>query len=308
MLSIKLFKNILFSLTATTLFTTSIAAGSACCGGGISIPTIITGDDKQILTTSLAESTVDTFVGSDGIWRKTQDQDRSFIFRLDIARIFSENFQIGVSLPFQERTKTGLQGGNSAGLSDISGQIGYEFMPDKEYNLWKPHGVGYVSLVVPTGKSVYDVKNSGSPEVSGRGLWSLGVGAVFTKYWIYLDAITVIEAHQYLDRTFSNDQLHGTVSAGRGYSSLIGLGFNSSNYRLGASISWIYEDPIEISGLNSSTGSLQRFATGTLSVSRMMPEQMGVTVSYSDQMLFGDPTNTALSRSVLISLQKKWER
>ncbi len=100
----------------------------------------------------------------------------------------------------------------------------------------------------------------------------------------------------------------GTVYPSYGGSFALGGGLNFSDLRLGGLINWSYEGPTDVSGTTSSNGELKRFATGSILISYMLPENQSVIGSYSDQTIFGSPYNTSLSKTITLFYQKRWER
>ncbi len=290
------------------LLAASQAQSSACCGGGSSLPSLITGDDKAQVTTSLSSSNVNVDVQADGYWDAHADRDLTRTFKIEAARIFNDRYQSGFSLPIQSREKSGAEQQSSSGLGDLSAQVGYEYLPDWDYSPWRPKGIGFISLVFPSGKSIYEVDSPTGVESHGRGFWTIGAGTVLTKSWESWDANSVFEVHRSLNRQVSNRVLNGTLSPGNGASFAISTGYNLSALRIGAGVTYSYEDPVVITGDNPSQGNLQRFATGVLSVSYLFKDSWSGTVSLSDQTMFGEPTNAALSRGLALMLQKRWQR
>lgn len=289
------------------LFFSRLALAAACCGGGFAMPSVITGDDKAQLTTSYSYSKIDTDVFSNGVWQKRTADDSTQIYKIEAAHIFADRFQYGLSLPLQTRKKEGSIGGQSTGLGDISGQLGYEFLPDWNYNPWRPKGIGFIALTLPTGKSIYESEDNGL-DSRGRGFYSIGIGTTLTKTWTRWDMNALLEVHHAFNKSVNNSQFQGTVAPGNGSNLSIGTGYNIQDFRLGGTIAWIYEDPINVHGNIPSNGSEQRYSTGTLSTSYLFADSWAGTFSYSDQTLFGDPTNTSLTKSIQLSLQKRWSR
>lgn len=152
--SIKLLK--LLHISFLILLLPKAVMSAACCGGGFAIPSLITGDDKAQLTTSYSYSKIHTDVFSNGIWQRRNSTDASTVYKIEGAHIFADRYQAGFSLPIQTRNLDGAQGGSSTGLGDVSGQLGYEYLPDWNYSPWRPRGIGFISLTLPTGKSIYE--------------------------------------------------------------------------------------------------------------------------------------------------------
>ncbi len=303
----KLFRLFQFSIFIALLGYAQIGHTAACCGGGFALPSLITGDDKAQLTTSYSYSKIDTDVFTNGIWQKRFSNDTTTIYKIEAAHIFADSFQAGFTLPIQTRNREGAQGGTSSGLGDISAQLGYEFLPDWNYNPYRPHGVSFISLTLPTGKSIYESDNAGL-DSRGRGFFALGLGATLTKTWTNIDANLNSEFHHSFSKVVSNSQNFGNITPGSGYSISTGTGYNIDNFRLGGSVAWFYEDGIDVDGLNPSTGAAQRYASASLSTNYLFKDNWAGTLSYTDQTLLGDPSNATLTKSVQISLQKRWLR
>ncbi len=305
-LLIKLFKKLQFSLLF--FFLPQQVLGAACCGGGLSLPSIITTDDKAQLALTYSVSHIHADVFSNGVWQKRVGQDKTQTLKLDFSHIFLDRWQAGTSIPVQIKNKDGIAGGQSSGFGDVSTILGYEYLPDWDYNPWRPKGIGFLSLTLPTGKSIYESNNANSLESRGRGFWALGIGTVLTKSWLAWDVSSTFEIHRSLKKSVHNSQIDGTIRPGWGGSFSIGPGYNINDLRLGAQLSWNYEDPIGVTGTNSSQGSLQRYATGSLSLSYLLPKEWSATLIYSDQTLFGHPLNTTLSKTVSFLFIKRWQR
>ena len=302
---LKLFKLSIFSFFALILSAPQLFA-AACCGGGFALPSIITGDDKAQITTTYSYSNLDTRVQDNGVWRKQNDLDTTQILRLEGAHIFSDRYQAGFSVPILLKNQEGLAGGESSGLGDAQALIGYEYLPDWDYNPWRPKGIGFLTLVAPTGNSQYD--SSSLYENRGRGFWSLGAGTILTKNWVQWDVLGTVEIHRRFSKSVNNENFQGEVTPGWGHSLAFGGGYNLANLRLGTSLSWNSEDPISDENQSIYTFAKERYATLTLLTSYSFQENWAGTFSYADQTLLGDPTNTTLSKAVSISIQKRFAR
>ncbi|MCB0370108.1 MAG: hypothetical protein KDD45_11960 [Bdellovibrionales bacterium] len=301
----------LFSLLTSSLilfFITPKSYGAACCGGGFSVPSIISGDDQYQLATSYAYSKIDADVNNSGVWEKRSYDDHSKILKIDMASVYKDRFQFSLSIPIQQRNISGPQGGQSTGLGDIGLLSGYEYLPDWDYSPWRPKGIGFITLSLPTGKSLYDDNNFNGLNSRGRGYWSIGIGSLFTKTFRKWDAFFNMELHNSLSKNVANSQFQGTVKPGIGYSFNFGIGYNWKKFRLGHSILWQYEDPISFSGSINSNGAEQQVATGTIAIAYLVTDNLSSSLSYSDQSWYGQPTNTGLNKSWLIALQKRWPR
>lgn len=306
MLSKKKFKKLLFSLTLFIVTEKNFAA--PCCGSGFTIPSIITSDDKAQVALSYSYSQIYADVFANGDWRRREEKDVTETYKIEGAHIFKDRYQFGISAPYQKRTREGAQEDRSSGLGDVSLQLGYEYLPDWDYNPYRPKGITYLSLILPTGKSIYESDDGSGIDARGRGFWGIGGGTVLTKSWGNWDANFNFEAHYSFPKKVSTDTTQGTVNPSYGGSTAIGSGYNWESIRLGALINWFYEAPTDVTGTTPSEGTLKRYATGTLLASYLLKSNESIVLSYSDQTLFGSPLNTSLSKSITLFIQKRWQR
>jgi len=298
-------KKLPFLIITSFLFLPVMALASACCGGAFSVPSIITSDDAGQLSTTFSQSQIAVDVSANGVWRKRDFSDVSQVFKIEAAHIFADRYQAGFSLPVQTRAREGVQGGKASGLGDIALQGAYEYLPDWDYNPYRPKGLGFLTLTLPTGKSLEEaLTEDAGLSARGRGFWALGAGTVLTKSYRAWDFNSTFEVH----RSFAKSVNDLTMTPGNGGSISVGTGWNSAAWRIGGAISWNHEDAVKVSGVTNSEGSDQRYATGTLVASYLFPQSWTGLVSYSDQTLFGNPSTTALSKSAMVLLQKRWAR
>lgn len=295
----------LFLLLFSLLTSQSSAWAAACCGGGFAAPSIIAGDDKAQLTTSYSysEVVIDN-VDSRGVWRKWDTHQQVQTFRIEGAHLISDRWQAGGSIPIVQRSRLEQ---SYSGLGDVTGAVAYEYLPDWDYNPYRPKGIGFLQLTLPTGKSKAE-SEIGGLDSRGNGFWALGLGTLLTKSLGHWDLFSNFEIHRSFDKQVSSSQVNGTLKPGFGGNFGLGGGFNTSSWRFGSSITWAHEDPIDIQGTTTSKGSVERYATGVFSASYLAGREWAGTFSYSDQTLFGSPINTSLGRSVALQLQRRWGR
>jgi hypothetical protein len=296
---------LLFSFLLATL-DSAIVRGAACCGGGFATPSIIAGDDKAQFTTSLSmtEIVVDN-VDTQGIWRKWSEHQNVQTLKLEGAHIFNDLWQLGFSIPLIQRTR---QSEIHSGLGDMAVSLGYEYLPDWNYNPYRPKGIGFIQIIFPTGKSKAD-SEVGGLDSRGNGFWALGAGTLLTKSLGRWDAFSSFDIHKSFDKKIRNSMFSGTLKPGMGGNWGLGLGYNLKDLRLGSSLTWTYEDPIKTtSELSNESGNRERFTTAVLSLSYKTSSEWSGTFSYSDQTLFGDPENTSLGRGFLLQWQRRWSR
>jgi len=293
-----------FSLVALASFG-GIAKGAACCGGGFAAPSLIVGDDKAQATLSYAHSQVTDDVGTDSLWRKRTAKESGETFKVEAAHLISDQWQLGLSVPVVRRSRLSAE---STGLGDLAGTLGYEFLPDWDYNPWRPKGLGYLQVTAPTGKAANEADTAYQLDSRGRGFWAVGLGALFTKTVGALDLFASMDAHRSFGKEYRNAQASGRLDPGYGGNLGLGAGYSFADFRLGASLTWTYEDAVSAEGSVSSKGALQRIATATASGSYLFSRQWAATLNYSDQTKFGSPSNTSLGKAVTFLAQRRWER
>lgn len=292
-------------LFSSFAFTSSLSWAAACCGGGAASPAIIAGDDKAQLTTSYSftEVAIDN-VDSRGIWRKWDEHQMIQTFRMEGAHLISDRWQTGFALPLVQRSRMNQ---NFSGIGDISATIGYEYLPDWDYNLFRPKGIGYLQLTLPTGKSRAE-SEVGGLDSRGNGFWAFGLGTLLTKAVGKCDLFSSLEIHRSFSKSVFNSQIQGSLVPGFGGNLGLGGGYNLHSIRIGGSLTWAYEDPIDVRGIGSSKGFPERHTTALLSASYLTSDEWAGTLSYSDQTLFGSPVNTSLGKSVVLMVQRRWGR
>lgn len=283
---------------------------AACCGGGSSSASLISSDHRAILGTSYSYfQTVIDHVDGAGLWMPASDTQSTETLKVDYSHTWMDRFQTGISLPFVNRKRAGQ---NQSGLGDVAITQGYEYLPDWDYNPWRPQGIGFLQLTVPTGTSIQEADDFYKLSSRGRGFWSLGLGTLLSKNWRAWDASAQVEIHKSFSKHVNNDSFQGVLIPGWGESLNLGAGFNFRDYRVGSSLGLFYEDPVRTQSdryaNESQDAILQRYVTASMSFSYMPVEDWGFILTYSDQTLFGSPVNTSLGRSMTFLAQKKWAR
>ena len=293
----------LFSLSVQ-----SQAIAAACCGGSSAVPSLITNDDRQLWSFSFVQSHPQIDVSSDRVWSRKSNIETNQIYKLDVASIFSDIWQWGISSTFHQKSIDGNLGGESSGLGDLALQLGYEYLPEWSYHPIRPKAVAFLTLNIPFGKSIYESDEVTGVDSRGKGFYSLGIGSVFLKNWRNFDLNILTEFHQSMNKEIRNQQMNGTLQPGHGYSTSFGAGWNQSQSRLGFSIGTFFEEGIDFSGDFTTQGQSQSYTNATFTWSYMLKDDQSLSLSYSDQSLFGNPKNLALAQSVQILFQKKIAR
>lgn len=300
----------LLVFSTVLLFSYSTAFSAACCGGGLSIPSIIAGDDRAQMSISYGAAVVVVDnVDNAGYWHRWENHQETLTMKIEGARIVSDRWQMGFSVPIMTRE---LGEKKYSGLGDVSGSLSYEYLPDWDYHPLRPKGIGFVQLNVPVSKSRV-ASDVGGLDSRGAGFWGLGVGTLLTKSWITWDVFSVLEWHWQREKTISSTLFQGRAVPGSGRSVSVGSGYNWKTYRLGLSLSETQEDPIELVGNETMLNARQfqnfeQWSTATLSFAYLNSEEWSYSVNYIDQTLFGQPMNTSLGKGISLQIQKRWLR
>lgn len=286
-------------------FHSVVVHAASCCGGGFAIPSVIVGDEKASLTAEISAATVRTEVAPDGSWHDRKNPESINTLRLQGAHIVLDRFQFGGSLPIVRRMR---YDGEATGVGDTALSFGYEYLPDWDYNPYRPKGVGFLSLTLPTGRSNADATDRYFLDVRGRGFWALGLGTILSKTHRAFDGSFTVEAHRSFAKRVENSTMRGELQPGWGSSLGLGLGYNRHLWRFGASLSHLYEDPVRTTGSVESAGSAMQVTAIGFNVSRSIADGWSASLAYADQGLIGQPLGTGLARTVTLALQRRYAR
>lgn len=245
--------------------------------------------------------------------RPVGDSEVSQQIRFDAAALLSDRWQAGFTLPIVRRSRDIVgNASESAGIGDLSLTLAYEALPEWSYSPWRPKGFVFLQGRLPTGRSRFDSGAALMMDARGRGFFGLGGGVVLLNHWGAWDAILLAEGHRYFSRNFT-DSATGTDihhEPGWGASASLGIGVSPGRgpLRLGIAISPSVDAGVSIRGaLNFDTPSESSW-TATLQASYLFSPEWSLTAAYSDQVLLGGARNAGLSRTFLVSLQKRWQR
>jgi len=289
------------------------ALAAPCCGGGSAIPSLISGDDEAQVSSSISESTVIGEAPAGGgaaLYRGDADHEESETLRFDGAYKLSDAIQIGAGIPIVRRARAfGDRGQDRAGVGDVALDVAYEVLPELSYSEWKPKGFLFFSLTLPTSPSTYDAEAPYQLDARGRGFFTIGVGAAFLKTIQNYDFSLIPEFHRSFPRSVVlQDGSDVRLSPGWGGSLNVGAGYSFPNtpFRVGLSLSPVYEGAIQITGDVNSTSASQLVWNTTLSFGYMISSEWSSSLSYADQTLMGPARNVALSRSFALFFQRRW--
>ncbi len=297
--------NIPISLSLLILLNFEAAWSAACCGGSFAAPTLISSDDRAQVSFSSSYMDIRKDVSTEGYWIDRKNPESLNTFKFDAAWVFLDRWQSGLSLPVIRRAQ---EQESATGLGDINLTAGYEWLPDWDYNPWRPKGLVYFQLTVPTGRSIHESQSTLGLDARGRGFWAAGLGSLLTKSVRRYDFFLNTEVHRAFGKSVETQNFLIQVKPSWGVSATGGIGYNLKAFRFGSSLQLVYENPVKTSGSINSDGALQRFVALSTSLSYLYDEVWSTTISYTDQGLLGSPFNTALGQVVALQVQRKWQR
>jgi len=284
-----------------------VVFAAACCGGGSAIPSLITTDDRSQFSSSLSvgEVVVDSVDGA-GIWFKNLQHLQTRTMKFDYAYVLDNDIQFGVTIPFVTKT---IRDQTFSGLSDVQANLGYEYLPELDYNLYKPRAFVYSGIIFPTGQSKYTSSHAGL-DSRGRQLWGVTVGHVLSKIVGRYDFLQMIDLHHYFDQTLkSNQQANYQIKHEFGGQVNFGVGYSRLSHRLGLQLAWFYEGRFVVKNQSiSDQGYIEKYGQFLVSYSYMLSDLSSMALSYADQTLIGEPQNTSLSRSLALQYTQRWTR
>ncbi len=280
------------------------ATAAGCCGGGSSLASLITNDDKIQFRAYFDQSEVVATNDASGLSHFPSDgsTDTSRTLKLGANSLLSDRLQYGINIPLtQRRLSDGITSRSSNyNVGDIQSTLAFEAVPERLYNVWKPRVYLFLQNTWPTGKSLFTSKDPIFLDVTGRGLYTLSLGTLLTKSWGPWDCSLQVSGTNYFSRkdasTLLSKNFLGTEgSFDIGYSPP----FNSQSWRIGANVGHKIE---------FSSPTLQRRSLLGLQLTKMWGQLWTTHLSFSDQSLLGPAKNTTLSRSLGISISRRWER
>ena len=78
---------------------------ASCCGGSLSSPALILGDEQRTFTATLAQRSVLEDVDTNGVWRKNENHESIQNLKLDFVTLVSDRWQVGASAPLVKKSK-----------------------------------------------------------------------------------------------------------------------------------------------------------------------------------------------------------
>jgi hypothetical protein len=281
---------------------------ASCCGGGAGLPTLITGDFRAQIGLSISSSTIiaRTYDSNTPVFYNDNKEYKSKTTKLNAAYLFDNYIQIGIDSSYTEKIhkENTLQEENK-NIGDTSLAITNEFLPERFYSRWIPRGFVFFKQTFPTGHSNFETITKTNSDVTGKGVYSSSIGIAFFKIIDNFDVLIMTEAHHNFKQEFDNNI---TVKDSNGLSAALSIGHSpkKSNFRYGLDIAPFYESKKEIINNTTITNTSSEYYWNTgLSLSYLISDY-SLSTSYVDQTILGPTKNTTLSRTINLTIQKRW--
>ncbi len=301
------------------LVSPGVVVAAPCCGGGSALPSLITGDQAAQVGVSSSFGSVigDAPVEGLPVFRPQNTADRTYTTTIDVAKLVSDSWQLGFSVPVVTRqvSEPGVRE-NFTGIGDARAVLGYEVLPELEYSEWKPRGFGFLSVTTPTGRSIHEAEKNLAVDSTGAGRFVVSLGASFQKKFATIDWVLIPEVHFSPTRQLtSRNQVNTRLGSQAGGSALFGLGASPEVLGLGGSVRFgLRVQPVLDSGFTVAEDGIEAITSRKLvfnagaDLGYLINQDWSASLSYNDQTLLGPVSNTTLSRSLGLAIQKRFER
>ncbi len=253
---------------------------ASCCGGGSAASLSVPKYAVAVADLSFDTELYDGYWDQKGSHRPDPPESDLKQFRLNVGLgyRFAKDWQASISLPYvwNDNTYSGTSS-RSDGLGDTTVSISYDLLDDK--SSWKiyeakdliPAITVGMSLLIPTGISPYDDKNS-SFDITGRGFYRLDGMLLVEKslrpwnmslslaYGTYFDRSVNREYGKYVEPYTKGLGDRFTASASAGYTFIYGTGGDSITTT--ASYAYLNEGNASYNGIQASDSGFDKQSLG----------------------------------------------
>ncbi len=298
------------------------ALAAPCCAGGGSLPAMITGDEASQLTLTTSASTVIGDAPAEGIpvFRSTRVRETSQVLKVDAAANLStlrpgalDRWQAGISVPILRHDYWRATSGSVSAIAvgDVLLGTAFEFLPEWSYSKWKPKGFVFAQLTLPTGRSIYESSATDAVDVTGKGFTTASAGAIFVKRWSVWDASLTLQASHSLRRVFTSGSVGESldISPFWGASAGATVGWSRGAFRAGLRLQPTYVQALTTTTPSSVSVSSYKLSWDTgINLTWLVNDDWSVNGAWVDQTLLGPAINSSLSRSVAVTVLRRWSR
>lgn len=243
------------------------------------------------------------------LFRAHGDEESFQTLLLDGARLLSDRWQAGASLPITRKERKTLRArASDFGVADLALNLGFEALPQWLDDPYLPHLYVFFNMTFPTGGSVYEAQEIFAVDSRGRGFYTPGFGFLVKKRWDRWDLYLRNLSSKSLPRKVKKDGV--TLKPGLWNQSAVGGGY-SPGYgplRLGLLVNFNYEDVTKTRGAVYSQSAVSMLWTLTLQAAYMWSDRFTTSLSYSDQTLLAPVRSSTLVRSGTLDLAYTWPR
>lgn len=185
-------------------------------------------------------------------------------------------------------------------MTDTQLGLTYEVLPEYAFSAWKPVIYASVFLNLPTGHSIYSPGGlTEGADVTGHEQWGAGAGLTLRKVIHPLVFVMQAKALRLRGESFGKTAVSGFYDLSLAQF----ITYNSSWWGLSGTLGWTWNQlqsrrisqsaiPSGVSEVHTLSASLQKGLT----------DEVSVSLSVSDQTLWGEAKNTLLNRTYSMSL------
>ncbi len=292
-----------FLLTLLAISAPLKLQAAACCGGGSSGASLITGDyQAQFSLSSSYSSVVAMQTGDKALFWEDGHHQRTLTHKVSIASMISENSQVGLSVEYLKKEYSFQSGSSesSQDLGDLTTQFGYELLAESYYTSYLPRILLGLAHTLPTGVGVEESNKPGLSDVTGLGRHQTSLSLLFLKRRPNSMISLKLETHQRWRRA--------RIGASNGHSFELSASYlpPKVNWNLGAGFGTIFNNGREVKGAQGQSyrSSFERVSEIFLFTALSFSNDWESSLRYVDQTLVGPAKNSTLSRTLSLTLTK----
>jgi hypothetical protein len=299
---------ILLLISLLLLSSSELLAGSCCGGGGTGVD-IMLGDTKSVFRTKYSDETILADTNNKFINYRVQDEVESIrSLNLSYSYRLSELTQLGINIPVIEKTRQiNNERKSLSGIGDPSINYAYEFLPEYTRNPYISQAFIFSQLSIPSSPSIFTTKRTDTLDTRGSGHEKYTIGTIFTKRknWgmtTFQSTISYRPGKKFDNSQLSNQNIQTKDSLD--YSLAINQSYDLSDQlavNIGVSKSYIGNKTTSVFKGNRQSSFKTPFTT-SIDYSK---DDLTILLSYTDDFVIGDSTNSTLSKTVTIGLIRR---
>lgn len=281
--------------------------GAACCAGGSSQTTIITGDFGSQLSVNYQNGLESYQVDGAGLITGPNKGEKRVreIINFTGSVVYEEYYQISLTLPHITNTYSFEDVKKSdAGVGDPVVQLTYEFLPELTYSPWKPRGFIFYKRSFARSTSIYDSEKDLASDAFGLGYDVNTLGFAFYKVKASWDFSYIGQVFKGAPRQFKRKQNFRVIPGNGTIQNLqIARQFPSYNLRLAMDMISYYEGVKRFEGDVDNITEVKSYRGAGFFVSYMGAQNMTYSLGYLDQGFLGGLRNINANRVLALGAQ-----